>query len=228
MNFRLSSLAFTGALMLGASAASASVIVFDDFSSNTGWTLGTKWQIGSTSVSPFATGNPDPAEDHTGTADNGVLGALLGGNIGAPDGLHDFYYATSPTYNLANVTGVNLSFWRWLNSDYDDFMTSQVEVFDGAAWQVIYTNCCIGSDGYVDDSAWNLQSFNVAAHADNNASFSVRFSYDVTDLVTGDGVFTISGWNVDDLEITGTQIPEPGTLALVGLGLLALTRRARR
>jgi len=221
----LASFAVSGALMLGASAASASMIVFDDFSSNTGWTLGTNWQIGSTSVSVgHNAGNPDPALDHTATADNGVLGALLGGNIGFPDGLHDFYYATSPTYNLANVTGVNLSFWRWLNSDYDPFMTSQVEVFDGAAWQVIYTNCCIGGAGYVADSAWNLQSFNVAAFADNNASFAVRFSYDVTRM----NVFTISGWNVDDLEITGTQIPEPGTLALVGLGLLALTRRARR
>ena len=219
---RLASIAVSGALMFSASAASAAAVFFDDFSSNTGWTLDTPWQIGSTSISPFNGYNQDPELDHTATADNGVLGARLGGDIGGPDGLHGFYYATSPTYNLSSMTGVELSFWRWLNSDYDPFMTSQVEVFDGAAWQVIYTNCCIDDLGYVDDNSWTLQSFNVSAYANNNANFAVRFSYDVTSA----NALAISGWNVDDLTVSSSQVPEPGSLALVGLGLLALARRS--
>jgi hypothetical protein len=216
--------ATSAALVLSATPAAAAVVAFDDFSSNQGWTLGTNWQIGPTSVSPPGTGNPDPAFDKTPTADNGVLGALLGGNIGAPEGQHGFYYATSKFYDLTGVTGSSLSFWRWLNSDYDPFMTSQVEVFNGSTWNVIYTNCCVGGNGLVTDSAWNLQSYDVSAYADNNSKFAVRFSYDVT----ASGVYTISGWNVDDLTVSGNKVPEPASLALVGLALAGAGAASRR
>ena len=214
----------TAALTVLATPATAAVVAFDDFSSNQGWTLGTNWQIGATSASPAATGNPDPAFDKTPTADNGVLGALLGGNIGAPEGQHGFYSATSKFYDLTGVTGSSLSFWRWLNSDYDPYMTSQVEVFNGSTWNVIYTNCCVGSSGYVTDSTWNLQTYDVSAYADNNSKFAVRFSYDVT----SSGVYTISGWNVDDLTISGNKVPEPASLALVGLALVGAGAASRR
>jgi len=219
MNNILLSIMLCGAMLSLSGTALADVIYSDDFSSDMGWTLGTKWQIGATSVSPSATGNPDPALDNTTTADNGVLGTLLGGNIGEPDGLHGFYYATSPIYDLSGVTDVNFSFYRWLNSDYDPYMTSQVEVFDGAVWQMIYTNCCVGSTGYVDDNSWNLQNFDVSAYADGNSLFQARFSYDVT----SGGVYSISGWNVDDLQITAAgAVPTPATLALFSLGLAGL------
>jgi hypothetical protein len=199
-------------------AALATQIYADDFSTNKGWTLGTKWQIGATAASPSGVGSGDPVLDHTATSDNGVLGAALGGNIGAPDGLHGFYYATSPTYNLGGVTAVQLSFARWLNSDYSPYMTSRVEVFDGKTWQLIYNN---GSTG-IFDNAWVMQNFNVAAFADNNAKFAVRFSYDVT----SSGVYTTGGWNVDDLTLSG-DVPEPGSVLLLALGLagLAVLRR---
>jgi hypothetical protein len=146
----------------------------------------------------------------------------IGGNIGAPDGMHGFYYATSQAYNLANVSKVNVSFYRWLNTDYDPYMTSQVEAFDGSAWHVIFTNCCVGGAGQIFDSAWTQQSYDVSAYADHNAAFRLRFSYDVTDA----GVYTTGGWNVDDLSISG-QVPEPGSLMLMGLGLAGFVARRK-
>ena len=224
MNKIINSILLCSATIFGANVASADVIYADNFSTNTGWTLGTNWQIGATSVSPAGTGNSDPALDHSATADNGVLGAKLGGNIGAPDGLHGFYYATSPIYNLTNASNVSVSFFRWLNSDYDPYMTSQVEAFDGAAWNVIYTNCCIDENGYVSDNSWKQYTYNVSTYADHNAAFQLRYSYDVT----SSGVYSISGWNVDDLAVSG-KVPEPATFALLGLGLagLGLSRRKK-
>ena len=205
-----------------ANVASAGVIVADDFSTNKGWSLGTNWEIGSTNLSSGNNaGNPDPAQDHTATADNGVLGTKLGGNIGGPDGLHGFYYATSPIYNLSNATNVNVSFYRWLNSDYKPYMTSQVEAFDGTAWHAIFSNATT----IIADNAWSQQSYDVSAFADNNANFLLRFSYNVG----SGGVFTVSGWNVDDLAISGNvAVPEPGSLMLVGLGLAAFAARRKR
>lgn len=226
MNKTINSIILGSVMMFGANVASADVIFSDNFSTNTGWTLGTNWQIGATSVSPAGSGNGDPAQDHTATADNGVLGAKLGGNIGAPDGMHGFYYATSPVYNLKNASDVSVSFFRWLNSDYDPYMTSQVEAFDGAAWNVIYTNANIGSTGYVADNSWKQMTYDVSAFADHNAAFRLRYSYDVT----SSGVFTIGGWNVDDLAVSGNvDVPEPGTFVLLGLALagLGLSRRKK-
>lgn len=218
MKTAIRSLLLTAALCVTSHAAFATQVYFDDFSSNKGWTLGPKWQIGATSVSPAGQGQ-DPALDHSATSDNGVLGAGLGTNIGAPDGLHGLYYATSPVYNLSNVDGVHLSFARWLNSDYSPYMTSRIEVYDGSNWQQIYNN---GGTG-VFDQAWVMQDYNVSAYADHNALFAVRFSYDVT----SSGVFTIGGWNVDDLGLSGT-VPEPGSLALLALGAAGLLLSRRR
>src|SRR5262249_33848299 len=90
----------------------------DTFSVNTGWQLGTNWQIGSATASSGQNdGFPDPAQDHTPTADNLLAGVNIGGNapkvvMPAPS------YMVSPIINMSGVNGpVTLEFWRWLNTD---------------------------------------------------------------------------------------------------------------
>jgi hypothetical protein len=52
----------------------------------------------------------------------------------------------------------------------------------------------------------------------------------------GDGTFTLTAWNImgtdvplqiafDNLQVTSDSIPEPATIALLGLGILSLRRR---
>ncbi len=171
----------------------------DDFSDNAaGWTLGPNWSIGPTVMSAptGSCGIGDPAQDHTPTADNGVAGNVLGGNV--PTSIGGPYYLTSPVVNTAGQPAVYLEFWRWLHSDYPNFMIDRIEVWNGASWVQIWIN---PSGTVVNDTAWLKQSFNISAHA--NAAMQVRFSYQIG----SSGVYTCAGWNIDDVVIASASCP---------------------
>lgn len=163
----------------------------EDFSDNSaGWTLGTEWAIGPAMASPPATGNGDPAMDHSGSSDNGVAGVAIGGNCSTA--LHGFYYLESPVINTAGAPGsVWLEFWRWLNSDYTPFMQNQIEVYNGTSWVVLWQSGSL----FITDNAWVKISHDLTAY--KNANMRVRIGFNVG----SSGVFTIGGWNVDDLTI---------------------------
>lgn len=216
-------LVVTALLGLGAPAQTqAGVLFFEDFADNSaGWTLGSNWQIGSATTSVGQQyGFADPAQDHTGTADNGVAGVVIGGN--APTGMHGPLFLTSPAIDTTGQGDVTLEFYRWLNSDYVPFMTNQIDAFDGESW----VNIWITSFPAILDSEWTHQAFDVTAFS--NPAFRVRFGYSIG----SPGVYYVSSWNLDDVSVSGSAdpVPEPGTLGLLGLALsgLAAGRRRRR
>lgn len=170
----------------------------DDFKdASKGWTLGPEWQIGPATVSIPGQGNPDPGEDHTITADDGVAGVVIGGN--AQTMLHPYYYMESPPFDTSAAPGdVVLGFYRWLNSDYDPFMHNSVEVFDGVTWVQVWVT---GGPPGVMDAAWNYNSYDLTAY--KNASMRVRFGFDIT----SGGVYTIGSWNIDDVLVASGACP---------------------
>jgi hypothetical protein len=190
--------------MTGVSNAPQVAIYAEDFSDNSaGWTLGPEWQIGGAQASTGGQYGADPAMDHTPTADNGVAGVVLGGNASDAT-LHGYYYLESPPINATVTQGqVVLSFWRWLNSDYDPYMHNRIEVWSGAQWQVLWQTT---DEPGVQDSppygnGWTNVRYNLTQYA--GPGLRVRFGFDVTSLA----VYDIGSWNIDDVEILNTAVP---------------------
>lgn len=175
-------------------------VFYEPFANNNaGWQLGTEWGIGSAQASIPGSGNPDPSVDHTATADNGIAGVVIGGN--ATTVLHDYYYLTSPVINTAAIPGTAwLSLWRWLNSDYNNYMDNRIEVFNGNTWTAVFSGpaCC----SPIYDNQWSQQSFDVTAY--KNANFRFRIGH----KIGAGGAFTVGSWNVDDV-VVGPAVCSP-------------------
>jgi hypothetical protein len=168
----------------------------DTFANNSaGWTLGPNWQIGPTTTSSCHTcpGN-DPSTDHTPTADNGVAGVVIGGCTSTST--HADYCLTSPAVNTTGLGSVWLTYWRHLHADFSPYMTSTVQVYNGASWTTIWST---GASACVNDNAWTEMGHNVSAYS--NANFRVRFCYSIGST----GVFSSGGWSVDDVTIGPAQ-----------------------
>jgi hypothetical protein len=172
---------------------------FDDFSTDKGWNYGSSWERGLAQVSVgHETGNPDPGFDVSG--EGYIAGVNIGGNTTRL--VHPMYYLTSPPIDASSASQLFLSFWRWLNSDEPPWMTSLVEVYDGVAWQTLWSNT-----GMVTDSAWTEHIYDVSIWA--NSQFRIRFGYDVQ-TASGFEAYLMSGWNLDSISVfapTATVTP---------------------
>ncbi len=179
------------------SVCSGGTVYFsEDFSDNSrNWGLAAEWAIGPTQVSSgHEFGGPDPANDHSTTSDNGVAGIVLGGNYVLA--IHGYDYLTSPAIDLSSASGsVKLTFWRWLNCDFDTYVNASVEVFDGTTWVTLWDNVPLG-ENEITEYSWTRYEYDVTAY--KNAAFRVRFGH----LVSDDFAWQMSGWNVDDLSVS--------------------------
>ncbi len=176
-----------------------------DLSSDPGWTRTGQWAFGKPSgLGGGAYGNPDPASGYTG---NNVLGVNLMGNYSTtPGGPHTL---TAGPFNFTGYAATRLQFRRWLNSDYEPYVSAKVELStNGTTWQTLWAN---GST-FVTESAWSLQDIDLAAYADNKPSVSIRWSYTING-----GAWPLSGWNIDDIVILGAP---PQTLRFDAVGPL--------
>lgn len=196
-----------GSCVIPAEPPGAVVYLEEDFSGAApGWTLGPEWQIGSAveSLSFIVDGESpmllnDPADDHSVTSDNRVAGVLLGGLVSTAVP-HDFYWLTSPAIDVSKAPTVSLEFWRWLTSDYPDFVTNRIEVFDGSAWQIVWEQQKPMSmsdvfGGLIRDRAWTHVKHDLTPW--KNAKLQVRFGYKIGQT----GAYPLGMWNLDDVRI---------------------------
>lgn len=162
---------------------------------NQGWTKNNnEWEIAvlATVSNSHTLGNPDPANDHTPTADDKIAGVEVGGNT--TTSTHSAYYLTSPVINAGPPwsSPVVLSFFRWLNSDVPTKTKHTVEVCNNGGCAVLWEN-----PGAVTDNAWTQVSYTIPP-AFVTANMRVRFGV----AVVAAGAKKVSSWNIDDITIT--------------------------
>ncbi|MFH2141770.1 MAG: PKD domain-containing protein [Bacteroidota bacterium] len=166
----------------------------DDFSTDLGWTgYGSGgWARGSATASTGCSGSQDPSIDHSPSADNFIIGTYLGACY--PNSMAMTYWLTSPVINCTGLTNCNIEFFSQSGCESSSFDHMYVDVFNGTVWSNVYSN-----SGSFSEASWTQKTYNVAAQADNNPNFRVRFG-----LGSTDGSVTYGGWNIDDFKVTGS------------------------
>ncbi|HOP05881.1 MAG TPA: C25 family cysteine peptidase [candidate division Zixibacteria bacterium] len=165
------------------------VFYSDDFSYDQGWTgLGgsAEWEIG-----PTVGTNDDPAEDHSPTTDNQVLGNDLGGAYNASISSTQWVY--SPIIDCGTMTGVQMTYYHWLGVESSSYDHAYFDVYDGESWIRLFEN-----DATNQETEWTYEFYDLSEVADSNSYFQLRWG-----LGSTDGSIQQSGWNIDDIEIKG-------------------------
>ncbi len=155
--------------------------------SDPGWTTEGQWAFGQ----PAGGGsfNGDPSSGYT---DNNVYGFNLGGDY---DNNLPVYNLTTSAFDCSNVGATQLRFRRWLGVEARPNDHAAIEVSnDGANWTLLWRH----AGPAINESSWSLQTYDISALADGQATVYIRWSMGPTN-----GSVTYPGWNIDDLEIWG-------------------------
>ena len=187
-------------LILSTTLVFAEDIWEDDFEELTGWILNGEFEIDSPQGLGGEYGNPDPLTAYEGYNVLGVDLTGLGASLGDYEtdlGTHE-YFAISPAIDCSEFVGVVLNFKKWLNVESPDYDHAYIDVSndDGTTWIEVWTNT-----GQVTDNAWSNTYYNISEIADLSSSVRIRFS-----IGTTDGSWQYSGWNIDNLIITGDPV----------------------
>ena len=159
-----------------------------------GWGHAGEWAFGQPTGQGGADhGNPDPTSGATGEH---VWGVNLHGDYSIDPG-GPFYLVTT-AFDCTSLDNVQLRFKRWLNSDYQPYVSATIDVSnDRVQWFPAWSN---GENGFTED-AWSDQVYDVSSVADGQPMVYVRWGYQV-----GDAAYPFSGWNIDDVEIWAVSI----------------------
>jgi subtilisin-like proprotein convertase family protein len=193
------------------------VVYSEPLNSDPGWTTQGLWAFGTPAGGAVSNGSPDPTSGFTGTKVYGY------NNTGS--GLYENNlverHLTSTAFNCTGLTGVKVSFQRWLNVESPTYDHAYFRVStNGTTWTTVYQNT-----GTVTSNAWTKVTYDISAIADNQPTVYLRWT-----MGTTDSSVQYSGWNIDDVELSSLVWPQAcpadldgdGTVDGGDLGLLLL------
>ena len=157
--------------------------------SDPGWTYEGEWEWGAPQGGGGSRGNADPASAATGKF---VVGYNLAGDYAA--NTSPAAWLTTTAIDCSGYADVELRFSRWLNVEQPAYDQAYLEVSNnGVTWTQIWTN-----SEQITDAAWTLVSYDISAIADDAETVYIRWG------IESDGYWQFSGWNIDDVALTGT------------------------
>lgn len=168
-------------------------VFFDSFETDKNWTFNGEFARGvSQGLGSEGLFTADPLKANSGTY---IIGTDLSGDY-EPGLAEREDSAISPTFNAKYYKDVQFSFYRWLNMDGFDDAYIDLSTDNGTSWTNLWVN-----DGYVNDSKWKLNNFDISTQTDRKENIKIRFALGETDETVEAG-----GWNIDDVAFIGNYI----------------------
>jgi len=174
-------------------------VFYDDFMTDMGWGLSGDFERDKPQgLGGIYIGNKDPlyAAGDTMIIGNDITG--LGFLAGDYEPLVDKYVnlAISPPFDLLYYNDVKLNFHRWLNVENQDTASIDLSLDGGTNWNEIWTN----DNNLITDNQWTYFSLDVPS-AHRESTVKIRINLGPTTLNNH-----FSGWNIDNLSITGNYV----------------------
>lgn len=182
--------------MMTIGMASAEVVYSTDFSTDPavdGWTgfAANQWEWGEATASSGCSYVQDPAEDHSPSADNNIVGYAIGAcyTNSMPE-----TYLDSPAFDCSGYDNVFINFYRWIGVESASYDHASIDVsVDGTTWETIWDH--VQTSGFYDEE-WTYIEYDITSIAANQSTVYVRFVMGATDSSV-----VYCGWNIDDFQI---------------------------
>ncbi|MBN1846767.1 MAG: hypothetical protein JW810_13870, partial [Sedimentisphaerales bacterium] len=134
--------------------------------------------------------NPDPTSGYTGV---NVIGYNLNGDYRL--GISETEWATLGPIDCSQFRDIKLCFYRWTNIYEKPYDYADIEISIGNSWNQICDNF------RMTDSCWVLKEIDISEYADGQSSVYIRWGIGPTN-----GSYSLSGWNIDDVELRGVAV----------------------
>ncbi|MCK5135995.1 MAG: T9SS type A sorting domain-containing protein [Bacteroidales bacterium] len=171
----------------------------EDFEGVHNWTLTGEFEVNTPNGMGGTPGNSNPSDAFSGTMALGTDLSGLGSNpYHYEPGLSESssYLATSPLVDALYYKNLNLFFRRYLNIEVWDQASIQISTDDGTSWNTIWE-----SNSYFSDFQWIQEQVAIPDDYARTDQLKMRYQLGPTD-----GLNNYSGWNIDDIYLTGEFI----------------------